>query len=338
MHMTPDEPPRGYVIGAWVVTAGLLWLVMHFDLLPALIAGMVVFELVHVLTPRLTFIRERGARLLAVALLATVVVGALSAAILGAVWFFRSDTGGYVALLQKAAETIQSLRGMMPASMGDSIPANSEALRNTVVAWLKEHLTAVRMAGQGATHVIVHVLIGMVVGALLALRQAGPPVRYRPFAQALVNRANRFGEAFRRVVFAQVWIAAINAAFTAFYLVLVLPLLGIQLPLAKTLVVVTFVAGLIPVFGNLISNAAIVVVSLSVSPYVAAGSLIYLVVIHKLEYFLNARLVGSQIQARAWELLLAMLVMEAIFGIAGLIAAPIYYAYLKDELSAAGWV
>ena len=71
---------------------------------------------------------------------------------------------------------------------------------------------------------------------------------------------------------------------------------------------------------------------------VALGSLVYLIVIHKLEYFLNARLVGTQIQARAWELLLAMLVMEAAFGIAGLIAAPIYYAYLKDELSAAGWI
>jgi len=30
--------------------------------------------------------------------------------------------------------------------------------------------------------------------------------------------------------------------------------------------------------------------------------------------------------------------MEAVFGIAGLVAAPIYYAYLKDELTAAGWV
>jgi predicted PurR-regulated permease PerM len=79
-------------------------------------------------------------------------------------------------------------------------------------------------------------------------------------------------------------------------------------------------------------------VSLSVSPYVALGSLAYLIAIHKLEYFLNARLVGSQIQARAWELLIAMLLMEAAFGIGGLIAAPIYFAYLKDELSAAGWI
>jgi predicted PurR-regulated permease PerM len=29
-----------------------------------------------------------------------------------------------------------------------------------------------------------------------------------------------------------------------------------------------------------------------------------------------------------------MLVMEAIFGIVGVVAAPIYYAYLKNELKA----
>jgi hypothetical protein len=32
-------------------------------------------------------------------------------------------------------------------------------------------------------------------------------------------------------------------------------------------------------------------------------------VIHKLEYFLNARIVGIQINARAWELLIAMLLI-----------------------------
>ena len=67
----------------------------------------------------------------------------------------------------------------------------------------------------------------------------------------------------------------------------------------------------------------------------ATVTMVFLVIIHKLEYFLNARIVGSRINARAWELLLAMIVLEAAFGIAGLIAAPIYYAYIKNELSAA---
>jgi len=78
------------------------------------------------------------------------------------------------------------------------------------------------------------------------------------------------------------------------------------------------------------------VISLSVSPQLAVASLVFLVVVHKLEYFLNARIVGGQIHARAWELLTAMLLMEAAFGVAGLVAAPIYYAYVKDELAARG--
>ena len=71
---------------------------------------------------------------------------------------------------------------------------------------------------------------------------------------------------------------------------------------------------------------------------VASGSLAILVIVHKLEYFLNARIVGSQIRANAWELLLAMLLMESAFGLMGLVAAPIYYAYLKDELAARGQI
>jgi predicted PurR-regulated permease PerM len=104
------------------------------------------------------------------------------------------------------------------------------------------------------------------------------------------------------------------------------------------MIAVTFIAGLLPVVGNLISNAVIVVVSLSVSPLLAISSLSFLVIIHKLEYFVNARVMGAHIQARAWEILVAIVVMEAAFGIAGVVAAPIYYAYLKNELSARGLI
>jgi predicted PurR-regulated permease PerM len=329
-------PPNRFVIGAWVITAALLVLVLRFQLLPALLAGLLVFELVHVLTLRLTFVRERRARILAVAFLATVVVGLLSLAIFASVLFFRSETGGYVMLLEKAADVIRSWRGLLPAWVVHSLPTDADGLQSHILAWLKIHLAEVRTFGEEGTRILVRIVIGMVIGALIALRQADARPAYRPLAQALADRAVRFGEAFRRVVFAQVRIAALNTVLTGVYLALVLPLLGVQLPLVKTMIIVTFVAGLVPVFGNLISNVVVVVVSLSVSPFVALGSLVYLVAIHKLEYFLNARIVGTQIQARAWERLLAMLLMEAVFGIAGLSAAPIYYAYLKDELAASG--
>jgi len=338
MQPAINEPTRQFVIGAWAIAAALLWFALRFDLLPALLAGLLVFELVHVQAMRLTFVRERRARLLAVALIAVIVVACLSLAIFASLLFFQSETSGYALLLKKSAEVIQSWRGLLPAWLVHSLPTDAVGLQSSIVAWLKEHLAMVQTFGKEGTTILVRIVIGMVIGALVALRQADPPADYRPLALALANRATRLAEAFRLVVFAQIRIAAVNAALTALYLVIVLPLLGIHLPLIKTMIAVTFVAGLLPVVGNLISNVVVVVVSLSVSPFVALGSLAYLIAIHKLEYFLNARLVGTQIQARAWVLLLAMLLMEAAFGIAGLVAAPIYYAYLKDELAAAGWV
>ena len=44
--------------------------------------------------------------------------------------------------------------------------------------------------------------------------------------------------------------------------------------------------------------------------HVALAALASLSLIHKLEYFLNARIVGKRIQAPAWELLIAMLAPE----------------------------
>ena len=182
----------------------------------------------------------------------------------------------------------------------------------------------------------------MIIGGMIVL--ADPTHGYAngktpgPLSQALEMRITLLGRAFRRVVFGQIRISALNTLLTSIYLAAVLPLFDVHLPLIKTIIVVTFVAGLLPVLGNLISNTVIVVVSLSVSFYVAIAALVFLVAIHKLEYFINARIIGGQIRARAWEMLLAMLVMEAAFGVPGVIAAPIYYAYLKSELSARGLI
>jgi predicted PurR-regulated permease PerM len=216
--------------------------------------------------------------------------------------------------------------------------SSGDDVKEAIVLWLRNHAGEVQLVGKQAGRALAHVLVGMVIGAIVSLHEAQPIRLARPMAQALTERARRLGDAFGRIVFAQVRISAINTAFTTVYLALLLPLFGVDLPLTKALIVITFVAGLLPVLGNLISNTVIVIVSLSQSIEVAAGSLFFLVAIHKLEYFLNARIVGSRIHAHAWELLLAMLVMEAAFGLPGVMAAPIYYAYLKNELENRGLV
>lgn len=325
---------------AWGLMAVALVMVLNLHLLAALLGGLLVHELVRVLTPlvRRTEISRDWARIIVVALLSAFVVAGLTLLILGAISFFRSETGNLSALLQKLAEIIDQSRSRIPVWLLAYVPDTADELRTSAVAWLREHSGALQGAGKDFARALAHILIGMVVGALVSLREAVPTATPRPLAAAMLERCERLSSSFRRVVFAQVWIAGVNATLTGLYLAVALPMMGVNLPLTKTLIAVTFVCGLLPVVGNLISNTVIVVVSLSQSLVVAVGSLTYLIVIHKLEYFLNARIIGSRIRAKAWEMLIAMMAMEAAFGIAGLIAAPIYYAYLKDELQERGLV
>jgi predicted PurR-regulated permease PerM len=250
----------------------------------------------------------------------------------------HSVTSSLPVFLQKLADIIDNLRFSLPASVTGRLPDGTPEMRAIATAWLRDNAGVLGHLGLQATHVVVDVLVGLVVGAMVALYEVQSGVDLGPLGRALEMRAYRLGRAFRGVVFGQVRIAAANTLFTALYLIVALPLLGVHLPLASALVGVTFVAGLLPVLGNLISNTAILIVSISVSPGIAVSSLVFLVVIHKLEYFLNARIVGGEIQARAWELLLAMLVMEAAFGLPGLVAAPVFYAYIKRELLDQRWI
>lgn len=334
--MSARDVTLRYEIAAWVIAAALLLLTLKLQLLPALLAGLLVYELVHVIAPRLPLRRGSGAKMAAIALLTVAVVAILTLLLLGAIAFLRSDAGSFPRLMQKMAEIIEGSREKLPGWLVESVPGDPETLKAAVIEWLQQHARELRTLGGEVGHVIVHIIIGMVIGAMLSLREALPAQGGGPLTRALTERAARVGDAFRRVVFAQIRISALNTVFTAIYLLGVLPLMGIQLPYGKTLVALTFVVGLLPVIGNLISNTVIVVVSLSVSLPLAIGSLAFLIIIHKLEYFLNARIVGTQIQASPWEILLAMLLMESAFGIPGLIAAPIYYAYLKDELASRG--
>jgi len=324
--------PQDYT--AWILAVAAMVTVISIHLLPALIAGLLVYELVHVLAPlfsrHLSNARARG---LAVGLVVLVVVGAVTGAVLGVLAFMGSEGGSFAALLAKMAEIIETSRSTLPAWLADLLPRDGEALRERASHWLREHAAELQLIGKETGHMLAHVLIGMVIGGMVSLREGAASGTSGPLALALAERIFRLGEAFRRVVFAQVRISALNTLFTALYLGVLLPLFGVHLPLTKTMIVVTFLAGLLPVVGNLISNSVIFVVSLAHSPGVAISSLAFLVVIHKLEYFLNARIVGAQIRASAWELLTAMLVMESCFGLAGLVAAPICYAWLKDELA-----
>lgn len=326
--------PRLCLFASWAIMAAGLYAILHLHLLLALLAGLLVYQLVHTLAPLMQrkFSDER-ARLIAVAILAAVIIGALTAAVIAGVAFMRSEAARLPLLYDRLTAIIAQARLQLPGFLVEYLPDNPEEIRATVTDWVTEHTQQLQVAGKEAITAFVHLVIGMVLGAMIALQQTLPGHVRKPLALELGGRAELLSNAFQRVVFAQVRISLLNTAFTAAFLLVALPLFGVKLPLSKTLVVVTFVVGLLPVIGNLISNTLIVLVGVSVSLSVGIAALVFLVLIHKLEYFLNARIVGSRIQASSWEILLAMLVLEAAFGVPGLVAAPIFYAYLKSELA-----
>jgi len=337
--MNQHPAPTAFEYAAWTLALLGVVFVMVFRLVPALIAGLMVYELVRILVP--LFSRRLSTRLskgVAVSFVVLVVFSAVTAAGFGIVAFLKSEHGSLAVLLARMADIVESSRATMPQWLAAYLPGDTAAISEKIGQWLREHAADLQRIGQETGRSLAHILIGMVIGALASLRQVFDKASGAPLAVALNERIWRLGEAFRRIVFAQVRISAINAALTGIYLAVALPLFGVSLPLTKTMIVVTFIVGLLPVVGNLISNTVVVIVSLAYSPMVAAASLGFLVVIHKLEYFLNARIVGGQINARPCELLAAMLAMEAAFGIPGLVAAPICYAWLKDELQQRGLI
>jgi len=310
--------------------------IIQLGLLSALLSGLLIYLLTQSAVPvfRPLGVTRRVGKAIVLVLLASVIGVGVSWGVVETVSLMTSGSDSVAVLLQQMADVVSTARERTPAWAHDYLPASLQEIETAAAKWLREHAGQVGVIGQDLGKFLFHTVLGMIIGGIVSFYRGLGDGDTRPLARALVARASVLSGAFRNVVFSQIRISALNTFLTAIYLAGILPAMGIHLPLLKTMIAVTFFVGLIPILGNLISNTVIVIVSLSVSPAVAFGSLAFLVIIHKLEYFVNARIIGSRIRARAWEILIAMLVMEAAFGIPGLIAAPIYYAYVKDELTA----
>ena len=121
-------------------------------------------------------------------------------------------------------------------------------------------------------------------------------------------------------------ISLINTLLTAIFL------LAVRLPHAPLLIAITFLCGLVPIAGNLVSNTVIVFVALTVSLKLAISAFMFLVLIHKLEYFLNSKIIGDRIRNPVWLTLIALIIGEQLIGIPGLILAPVVLNYLRVEM------
>jgi predicted PurR-regulated permease PerM len=323
------SPARaGAVVGVGLLL--VLWLHLLWALLCALGGYIVYMAILRQLLRRAPRRVAAGAALVLTALAFI----AVAVAVVQAFHLFWAPHGGLAGLMQTLADIIDRLRSTLPPWASERLPDSAEELRQMLSDWLRANARDVQHWGQAAFRITAEVVIGLVIGLLAGFERA--PLASPAWAAAFGHALSNLASAFAGVVSAQLRIVIINTILTALFLLVVLPLADVHLPAARALVVLTAATGLIPIIGNLISNTAIVLVALSVSPGTGLAALAFLVGIHKLEYVLNAHFVGLRTQVRASVLLAAMLTLEAAFGVTGLVAAPIYCAWVYRQWAQPG--
>ena len=208
----------------------------------------------------------------------------------------------------------------------------SDAVKSQV-----NYLASFAKFARGATTQFIFLIVGCVVAIGLFLNPQLELARekhlvrnnlYSLCCEQISQRFTTFYGSFATVMGAQIVISAINTVFTAIFVA------AVQLPNALVVIGMTFLCGLLPVIGNLISNTIVVGIAFTVSPNMALAGLVFLVVIHKLEYFLNGKIVGDRINNPLWLTLLALILGERLMGIPGMILAPVILNYIKLEASA----
>jgi len=213
-----------------------------------------------------------------------------------------------------------------------------ESLRQVVVGTLGEeanYLRNVANVAKATTTNLVFSILGIVAAASLFSKTGLDPYRgthrvknnlYSICCDQVSRRFRDFYRSFATVMGAQITISLINTALTAIFL------MAVHMPHATLLIAATFLCGLVPIVGNLLSNTIIVFVALTMSLKLAISALVFLVVIHKLEYLLNSKIIGDRIRNPVWLTLIALILGERLMGIPGLILAPVVLNYLRVEM------
>ena len=214
-----------------------------------------------------------------------------------------------------------------------------ESLRAVVIDTLKEeahYLRNVAHFARSTTAALVFTLIGIVAAVSLFFNAGLDPYRsthavknnlYSICCDEVSTRFRDFYRSFATVMGAQITISLINTTLTALFVVTV------RLPHAPLIVAITFLCGLVPIVGNLVSNTIIVFLALTISLKLAIGALVFLIVIHKLEYLLNSKIIGDRIRNPVWLTLIALIIGERLMGIPGLILAPVVLNYVRVDMS-----
>jgi len=259
----------------------------------------------------------------------------LGVAALGCGFFFFARQA-YVSLPKIVDSTIPAVV-KYAEDIGIDLPfTNYESLKTATIKKAQEKPADIGHLARRAAFQFALLLVGLVVAFSMFLSarwglEEDPRVAsdslYATVVRELAARFETFFDSFTRVMGAQIIISAINTVLTALFI------FWNGFPYAMVLIGLTFLFGLVPIIGNLGSNTLIAGVAFTLSPKMALLALLFLVVIHKLEYFLNSKIIGERIKNPMWLTLIALVLGEKLMGIPGLVLAPVVLHYIRVETS-----
>lgn len=269
-----------------------------------------------------------GKKWIALTLFLVVVAGVFS----GFVFFLKH---AFVAL-PEIVETSIPVVVRFASEHGIELPfTDIESLRAVALESVRSTLGQLGNYVKVATKEFVFLVIGVVIAVSVffnpdfearRVKGRGGVNLYSLYTGRIKERCASFYRSFATVMGAQIIISAINATLTAIFV------FAVGLRYAGVVIILTFVCGLVPIVGNLFSNTVIFCIAFTMSPKLAVAALVFLILIHKLEYFLNSRIIGGRIDHPMWLMLLAMLIGERLMGISGVILAPVILSFIKVEL------
>lgn len=325
-----------YEIISYVFMGCFILLGFLLHLMPMLIAGFVIFFMTTWVYSKVKPIVRGGlANTVTILLITFISVIVICAIVLGLYHAIHSKSIQLDDFEQNMYQLFQQFKTQIPPALGKYIPDDMLEFKDSMIALMKSSSANIVQVTSNSAKLFAHIVIGLILGALVAfslLSSKEEEPSKKPLIIALKARLSSFAKIFSLVIFAQFKIALVNTILTAIYFFALLPLFGIHIPYAKTMVLLTFLLGLIPIIGNLVVNIIVVAISLTISIKVAVASLIFLILVHKLEYYINAKVVGGNLRISIWELLIAMIILESLFGIMGVVLGPVVYGYIKEEL------
>ncbi|MBV8658711.1 MAG: hypothetical protein JO142_12880 [Burkholderiales bacterium] len=312
----------------------LLALLLHTS--SALLAGLAAFGLTRWLLWGRGVERIPGAQVLIAILLALspfILVRVISD-IFGS--HFTTLVNETVGLWHRLLDEAMALRDNIPEAIRPAIPDTPEMFHKRLMDLLTSRSAELFEVGRHGVGMLVHTIFGWWLGIAAAFGQTVPTSG--PLLRAWHRRWQALAIIFGRVARGQCWVALANTIFATLFLFIVAPIAGWAFPFKYALILITFSASLIPVAGNLICNTLLLLVGLGVSLSAGIGALVFMVIVHKAEYLVSARILGNANRVAAWELIAAMITGEILFGPVGLISMTVLYPYFKHELREAGLI